>query len=154
MRFLPALLLASAVAVPVCSLAQVPADSAAIIAVMNKSAEDWNRGDLDAFATCYKNSPEILFIGGSISRGYAQMLATYKKLYPSHEKMGKLRFTKLEVQPLDAHFATVTGNFHLERTAVGGGNSDGYFLLVFEKTAEGWKIVRDDSTELPPPAKQ
>ena len=50
---------------------------------------------------------------------------------------------------LDEHFATVTGNYHLERTAVGGGNADGYFLLVVEKTSGGWKIVRDATTNLP-----
>ena len=33
----------------------------------------------------------------------------------------------------------------------GGGDSDGYFLLVFEKTSLGWKIIRDDSTALPRP---
>jgi ketosteroid isomerase-like protein len=66
--------------------------------------------------------------------------------------MGQLAFTQLEVQPLDMRFATVTGRFHLERTAAGGGNADGYFMLVVEKTAEGWKIVRDDTTALPPPA--
>ena len=125
-------------------------DAAAIFAVMNKSAADWNRGDLDAFATCYKNSPDILFIGHSISRGYAQMLATYKRVYPSRAQMGTLAFTSLEVQPLDAHFATVTGHFHLTRTAAGGGDANGYFLLVVEKTPLGWKIVRDDSTSLPP----
>ena len=119
--------------------------------MLNKSADDWNRGDLDAFATCYKNSPDILFIGHTISRGYAQILHTYKTNYSTHEKMGTLSFTQLEVQPLDAHFATATGHFHLERTAAGGGNSDGYFLLVMEKTPIGWKIVRDDSTALPPP---
>lgn len=130
--------------------AQVSTDETkAITAVMQKSAADWNRGDLDAFATGYKNAPDILFIGHSISRGYAQMLATYKSVYSTPEKRGQLSFSHLEVQPLDARFATVTGNFHLERTAAGGGNSDGYFLLVFEKTPQGWKIVRDDSTELP-----
>ena len=127
------------------------AGSAAITAVMSKSADDWNRGDLDAFATSYKNSPDILFIGHTVSRGYAQMLSTYKTAYPTREKMGILLFTQLEVQPLDVHFATTTGHFHLERTAAGGGNADGYFLLVVEHTPTGWKIVRDDSTSLPPP---
>ena len=111
----------------------------------------WNQGDLDAFATCYKNSPDILFIGHTISRGYAQMLASYKTGYPTREKMGTLSFSRLETQPLDASFATVTGHFHLERSAAGGGNADGYFLLVVEKTSSGWKIVRDDTTALPPP---
>jgi ketosteroid isomerase-like protein len=77
------------------------------------------------------------------------MLDTYRKNYSTKEKMGMLNFSELEVQPLDEHFATVTGHFHLERTVAGGGNADGHFLLVFEKTRDGWKIVRDDTT-VPP----
>jgi len=141
-----ATILALAISLP----AQAPAD-AAIRAMMVKSVDDWNRHDLDAFATCYKNSPDILFIGRRVSRGYDQMVATYKSAYSTPEKMGVLNFTQLETQPLDANFATVTGHFHLERTPTGGGNADGYFLLVVEHTSTGWKIVRDDSTSLPPP---
>jgi len=129
----------------------VTQDAQAIRHVMQNSADDWNRGDLDAFATCYKRSPDILFIGRTISRGYDQMLATYKRSYSTPEKRGTLTFSELEVQPLDANFATVTGHFLLTRTAAGGGNSTGHFLLVFERTPEGWKIVRDDSTEDPAP---
>jgi ketosteroid isomerase-like protein len=121
----------------------------AIRSVLDKQVVDWNRGDLESFATGYKNSPDILFMGSKISRGYAQMLETYRKGYSTKEKMGTLSFTGLEVQPLDERFATVTGNFHLERAEAGGGNADGYFLLVVEKTPEGWKIVRD-STTVPP----
>lgn len=126
----------------------------AILTVLNKSADDWNRGDLDAFATSYKNSPDILFMGRTIRHGYAQMLAGYKTNYPTPGKMGKLTFSRLEVQPLDERLATVTGHFHLDRTVAGGGNADGYFLLVLEHTPAGWKIVRDDTTALaPPPSK-
>jgi hypothetical protein len=134
--------------------AQNTAPAQAIRAVLDKQVVDWNRGDLDAFATGYKNSPDILFMGSKISRGYTQMLDSYRKSYSTKEKMGTLSFTGLEVQPLDTNFATVTGNFHLERTAAGGGNADGYFLLVFEKTPSGWKIIRDDSTVLPKKAAQ
>jgi ketosteroid isomerase-like protein len=144
-------LLAALLAVPIFAQ-DVPAPdpaAVAIFAVLNKSAADWNRGDLDAFATSYKNSPDILFIGKTISRGYAEMLATYKAHYSTPDQRGTLSFTNLEVQPLDARFATVTGHFHLFRTAAGGGNSNGYFLLVFEHTPIGWKIVRDDTTEDP-----
>ena len=130
----------------------VPTDAQAIITVLNKSADDWNRGDLDAFATSYKNSPDILFMGRTIQHGYAQMLAHYKSAYTNPAAMGTLNFTQLEVQPLDAHFATVTGRFHLERTTAGGGNADGYFLLVVEHSPVGWKIVRDDTSPPPPPA--
>lgn len=121
----------------------------AIKALLQEQAKDWNRGDLDAFARGYKNSPDILFIGRTVEHGYAGMLAGYKAHYGTRAAMGTLSFTQLEVQPLDAHFATATGHFHLERTAAGGGNADGHFLLVLEQTAEGWKIVRDDTTADP-----
>ena len=135
--------------------AQAPAKSAeaqAIVAMLNKQAVDWNRGDLDEFAKGYKNSPDILFMGRTIRRGYDQMLEGYRKSFPTRDAMGTLTFSNLEVQPLDDHFATVTGRFHLERTAAGGGNAGGYYLLVVEKTPSGWKIVRDDTTNDPPPA--
>ena len=123
-----------------------PAASTEIKAVMQKSAEDWNRGDLNAFAACYKNSPNILLIGATISRGYDSMLQTYRTYYGTKEKMGVLSCSELEVQSLDAKFVTVTGHFHLKRTAASGGSADGFYLLVYEKTPQGWKIIRDDST--------
>ena len=121
-------------------------EAQAIRAVLDKQVVDWNRGDIEAFATTYKNSPDILFIGSRMNRGYAQMLEGYRKAYPTREKMGTLKFTELDVQPLDERFATTTGRFHLDRTAAAGGNVDGFFLLVLEKTPAGWKIVRDDTT--------
>jgi ketosteroid isomerase-like protein len=63
--------------------------------------------------------------------------------------MGTLTFSHFEVQPLDDHFATATGNYHLDLSAEEGSTADGYYLLVFEKTPQGWKIVRDDTTTLP-----
>ena len=119
------------------------AQDSAIRAVLAQQAVDWNSGDLDAFATGYKNSPDILFIGSNISRGYSQMLERYRAVYSTHEKMGTLTYSDIEVQPLDENFATATGRFHLERTAAGGGEASGTYLLVFEKTPQGWKIVRD-----------
>jgi uncharacterized protein (TIGR02246 family) len=129
-----------------------PASPAAeILSVMQKSAADWNRGDIATFARSYKDSPDILFISRSVSHGYAQMLAAYREHYANRAQMGRLSFSQLAVQTLDERFATVTGNFHLQRGKAGGGDSNGYFLLVFEKTSRGWKIVRDDSTALPRP---
>jgi ketosteroid isomerase-like protein len=149
-RFAFALLLCT----PIVMIAQSapPAETQAIIAVLNKSAADWNRGDIDAFASSYKNSPDIVFMGRKIQHGYGEMLGRYKTAYPTQATMGTLSFTQLAVQTLDARFATVTGNFHLERSTQGGGNADGYFLLVVEHTSAGWKIIRDSTTSVPPPA--
>ena len=145
-----AMFLVAVVICLLCAGSNVSAQSpdAAIKAVMQKSADDWNKGDLDAFASSYKNSPDIIFMGDPVNKGYAAMVARYKEVYGSKAKMGVLSFSNLQVQPLDAKFATVTGRFHLERSADGGGNADGYYLLVAEKTKDGWKIIRDSSTSL------
>jgi ketosteroid isomerase-like protein len=121
----------------------------AIKTLLNEQAADWNRGDLDAFASGYKNSPDILFMGATIRHGYAEMLSGYKARYATRQAMGTLSFNQLDVRLLDDHIATTTGNFHLIRTPGGGGDVSGYFLLVLEKTAAGWKIVCDDTT-VPP----
>jgi hypothetical protein len=63
-------------------------EAQAIRAVLDKQVVDWNRGDLETFVTGYKNSPDILFIGSKISRGYVQMMDTYRKGYSTKEKMG------------------------------------------------------------------
>jgi ketosteroid isomerase-like protein len=125
----------------------------AIKALLNRQVIDWNRGDMDAFAKGYKNSPDILFMGPTPVHGYAGMLARYKTHYATRAAMGTLTFSDLAVQPLDEHIATTTGKFQLARTAAGGGDTGGYFLLVLEKTAAGWKIVCDDTT-VPPAPKQ
>ena len=144
------LLLAVLLCLPLSLAAQT--ETSEITRVLDRSAAAWNHGDIDAFAHSYKDSPDILFIGRTVRHGYAQMLASYKAAYPTQTAMGRLSFAHLEVQPLDTRFATVTGHFHLQRSPKGGGDADGFFLLVMENTSKGWKIVRDDTTVLPPPA--
>lgn len=117
-----------------------------ILEVLHTQEAAWNRGDIDRFAEGYKNSPETLFLSKVVSRGYAGMIARYREHYPTRESMGTLHFSGLEVHPLDARFAVCIGRFHLERTAKGGGNADGIFSLVFEKTDAGWKIVVDHTS--------
>ena len=106
----------------------------------------WNQGDLDAFVKGYKDSPDTLFLSADINRGYTGMVARYRREYPTRAAMGTLAFTDLEVHPLDDRFAVVLGRYHLERGKKDGGNADGLFSLIFEKTADGWKIVVDHTT--------
>lgn len=106
----------------------------------------WNKGDMSGFTSGYKNSPDTLFIGADVARGYDQMLARYNKTYPDKATMGKLTFSDLEPHLLDEHFATLTGAFQLERAKKNGGNAGGIFSLVLEKTGEGWKIVLDHTS--------
>lgn len=116
-----------------------------IVTVLRTQETAWNNGDIDTFAQGYKNSPDTLFIGNQVSRGYAGMIATYRRSYPNRAAMGTLSFSALEVRRLDDNFAVCIGKFHLERTPAVGGNANGIFTLVFEKTPQGWKIIIDHS---------
>jgi uncharacterized protein (TIGR02246 family) len=106
----------------------------------------WNAGDIDAYAQAYKDSPDLLFLGGHVTHGYAEMLNDYRRSYPNREAMGTLSFSEIEPHVLDARFAVLVGSYHLERTKKAGGSADGFFSLVLEKTDKGWKIVVDHST--------
>jgi len=121
-------------------------DELDIIKVLTQQERAWNKGDLDAFASGFKNSPDILFVGAQTSRGYTQMLADYKKNYPTKDAMGTLTFSDLEPHVLDEHIAVVLGKYKLERAKKFGGTSDGVFSLILEKTPEGWKIIVDHTT--------
>jgi ketosteroid isomerase-like protein len=117
-----------------------------VVKVLLRQEAAWNRGDLDSFAEGYKNSPDTLFINNQIQRGYESMIAAYHHNYPNQESMGTLTFTDLEVHPLGDNFALCLGRFHLERNKKNGGNAEGLFSLVLEKTSAGWKIVVDHTT--------
>lgn len=117
-----------------------------IVKVLLAQERAWNKGDMPGFTSGYKNSPDTLFIGAEIARGYDQMQARYAKNYPDRATMGKLTFSELEPHLLDEHFATLTGAFQLERPKKNGGNASGIFSLVLEKTGEGWKIVLDHTS--------
>src|SRR5271167_4807940 len=53
-----------------------------VIKVLLRQETAWNRGDLDAFAEGYKNSPDTLFINtNQVQRGYDSMLAAYHHNY-------------------------------------------------------------------------
>ena len=126
--------------------APVPGNSAAIRNVLDTQVAAWNRGDVPAFMQGYKDSPATTFVGKTVQHGYATILDRYRTVYSGKEKMGELAFSDLEITPLDAHFATVTGRYHLTRSAAAGGDTQGIFSLVFEMTGSGWKIILDHTS--------
>jgi uncharacterized protein (TIGR02246 family) len=121
-------------------------DETAIRGVLDAQVAAWNRGDVVAFMQGYNNSPDTTFVGKTIAHGFSSILDRYRKIYADKEKMGQLTFSDLEVHPLDARFATVTGRYHLARSADGGGDAEGIFSLIFEKTKDGWKIILDHTS--------
>ena len=121
-------------------------DELDVVKVLTAQERAWNRGDLEAYATGYKDSPDLLFVGRQISRGYGSLVVDYKKNYPNKEAMGTLAFSELEPRILDERFAILLGHYHLDRSKKGGGPADGVFSLVFEKTEKGWKIIVDHTS--------
>jgi uncharacterized protein (TIGR02246 family) len=118
----------------------------AIKQVLIDQEDAWNRGDIPTFVQGYANSPETTFIGKTVRKGWQDVLERYKQSFPTKEAMGKLDFSEIQVRMLGADHAVVTGRFHLARTAAGGGDASGVYSLVFEKEAEGWKIILDHTS--------
>ena len=106
----------------------------------------WNRGDIPTFMEGYAKSESTTFVSSSVTKGHAQVLASYLKRYPTRANMGTLKFSDLEVRMLGSDYATVLGRFHLDRTTQAGGESSGIFTLLFQKTPQGWKIIQDHTS--------
>jgi uncharacterized protein (TIGR02246 family) len=114
--------------------------------VLDDQVAAWNRGDIPGFMQGYDNSASTTFVGSTITKGHAQVLADYRKRYPTPEKMGTLRFSDLEIRPLGPDYASVIGRFHLDRSSEAGGEASGIFTLLFHRTNQGWKVILDHTS--------
>src|SRR4051812_38683432 len=88
--------------------------------LLEDSQTAWNRADLVAFSSYYDDSPDTTFIGREVTRGGPrEIIARYRRSYPSPEAMGKLTFSEIEVRPLGEGYALAIGKFALKRTTAG-----------------------------------
>ncbi len=115
--------------------------------ILKESEAAWNRGDLATFASYYEDSPETTFIGREVTHGGPkEILARYRKSYPTREAMGTLAFSEIAVRPLAEGVALASGKYHLRRDSAAGGDSTGRFTLILRRTPAGWKIIHDHSS--------
>lgn len=114
-----------------------------IRAVMNKQADDWNRGDIPAFMEGYWKSDKLAFVGSQVTKGWQPTLDRYKRSYPDKSAMGTLTFSDLEITVLSNDSALVLGSWSLKREK---DNPGGKFTLIFRKFKEGWRIIHDHTT--------
>ena len=130
------------------SAAATQTDEQAIRSVLDDQVKAWNEGKIEEFMKGYWNSSETSFVsGGTITKGYARVLARYKKEYDSREKMGTLAFDDLQIRMMSSSSAVTTGIFRLQRA---NDKPWGRFTLIFEKKPEGWRIVYDHTSSALP----
>jgi uncharacterized protein (TIGR02246 family) len=126
-------------------------DRAAITQLIKDQQVNWNKGDIDAFVEAYWHSPDLTFSGaGGIERGFEAVQARYKKAYPNRSTMGQLDFSNLEFHFLGDDGALVLGHWHLTRDK-DKGDISGVFSLVWQRFPEGWRIIHDHTSAVPPP---
>ena len=117
----------------------------AIRSILEQQVAAWNRGDLDEFVASY--APHCTLVGRTIAETTrAQVLAHYRSKYPSRGTRGKLAFSGLAVQQIEARVAAVTGHWDLRRNAANGGPVGGVFSLVLELLDGQWQIVLDHTS--------
>lgn len=108
-------------------------------AAMDRQVQAWNAGDVAGFMVPYADS--VCFISGDDRTcGKALVEQRYKVRYPDAAAMGRLDFTGLEVLPAGADHAWCTGRWRLQRA---DDTLSGGFSLLWQREAEGWRIIRD-----------
>ncbi|MDW8301944.1 MAG: nuclear transport factor 2 family protein [Bacteroidia bacterium] len=121
-----------------------PKDKEAILQVLNKQVEAWNRQDIEGFMEAYWKSDSLKFIGkNGLTKGWKATLENYKKNYPDKAAMGTLKFEILNIQGISSNAAVVTGRWMLTRSI---GNLQGIFSLIFKYIDKKWVIVYDHSS--------
>lgn len=121
-------------------------------AAMARSAEGWNRGDLNAFLAIYSDHPDISFTNSKgIERGIWPIRERYLKNYA--EQFGPGERPKRTVLSFRFEDFRLLGSMHAHLIArwtltpvAGGAVQSGMTSLLFRREARGWKIMADHSS--------
>ena len=120
-----------------------------IAALLQRSASDWNRGDLTGFMSDYaQDSLTSYMANGHVQYGWQALYDRYQKNYFAPGKSrDSLSFDELHVRVLTPDFAYATARFKLTR-----GDSvvaSGPFTLVLQKQGDRWRILHDQTSADP-----
>ena len=106
----------------------------------------WNKGDLDAYLSHFKDAKDTEAVLNGPVRGFDNIRGAYHNSFPSRDAMGTLEQREVEVRELGPNFALATGKYHLTRSRKSGGDAEGTFTEIFEKTEKGWQLVFSQAT--------
>lgn len=110
-----------------------------------RSADAWNRGDLDGFLAAYADgaSTSLMTADGPVF-GRATIRGLYAPRFEPGATRDSLRLEDLNVRPLPPLIGIVTGRYVLERD--GTVSDSGWFSVVVRRAGDGWRIVHDHSS--------
>lgn len=118
-------------------------DEKAIRAALEKTADGWNKGDLNQYLSAYTpEATEMLSTGPA--GGVEAIEKTMKEgFWKNGKPLQILRYESLAVRMIGKKGALVTGKYVLS----GAGRPDrtGWFTTVWLKTKEGWRMIHDHS---------
>ena len=119
-------------------------DSLAVLDILYKQQNDWNKGNIDAFMEGYLKSDHLIFSGSNgPTYGWEATRERYLKTYSNREKMGKLKFDILNIIGLSQKVIQLQGKYNLTRTL---GDAYGYFTLNLIKVKNQWYIISDHTS--------
>jgi beta-aspartyl-peptidase (threonine type) len=122
--------------------------TAEITRQLDRSASDWNRGDLDAFISDYAPESTTTFVDGRRARhGFDFIRQNYAPRFAPGARRDSLHFEEVEIRSLAPDLALVTARYVLmrDRTVT----ASGPFTLVMQQRPEGWRILHDHSSSDP-----
>jgi beta-aspartyl-peptidase (threonine type) len=120
-------------------------------AILERSAADWNRGDLEAFLEDYQDAPATtLVVGEEIIAGLDEIRDHYAPVFAPGAERDSLRFETLHVRSLSPLIGIVTARW-IRHTKAGTADS-GPLTLVMRRTGTGWKITHNHSSSDTAPA--
>ncbi len=101
----------------------------------------WNKGDLDAYLARFKDAKDTEAVLNSPVLGLENIRSAYHISFPNKEAMGTLEQSEVAVREMGSDYALATGKYRLSRSKRNGGDAEGTFTEVFEKTDAGWQLI-------------
>ena len=114
-------------------------DRTAILGVIHRMEDAWNRGDFRGYMAGFKN-PDVVFVsGGKFQDGWQGTLDHYIRDYGgSAERRGQLHFYNMKVDVLSPNAAMLIGQYRLVR---GTRVTEGVNTRLFKKFHGHWRIT-------------
>ncbi len=101
----------------------------------------WNNGDLDGYLAHFKDADDTEAVLNGPVRGLGNIRSAYHISFPNRDAMGQLEQSEVEVRELGPSFALATGRYRLTRSRKNGGETQGTFTEILEKTDAGWQLI-------------